>query len=181
MAKFSISTKKGDKGNTSVMHGREVPKHNLRVDAYGTIDELNAALGVVRAAISDVSFQEELLSIQKQTFVINSELATTLYDDFKPVKEKIGEEHLSFLQSRVDSIEANYDVLKEWAIPGGNWHSALLDLARTICRRAERAVVVLDQNQLLTNKLIIQYLNRLSDLLWLFARREEIKKKSGKR
>ena len=105
MEKFSIATKKGDKGNTSVMHGREVPKHNLRVDAYGSVDELNAILGVVRAAVKDEELQKDILAIQKHTFVINTELATTLYDDYKMSKEKTTQEHIDFLQKRVDEIE----------------------------------------------------------------------------
>ena len=100
MVKFSIATKKGDKGNTSVMYGREVPKHNLRVDAYGSVDELNAILGVVRAAVKDESLQTDILAIQKHTFVINTELATTLYDDYKVSKDKTTQESLDFLQKR---------------------------------------------------------------------------------
>ncbi|MFH1052814.1 MAG: cob(I)yrinic acid a,c-diamide adenosyltransferase [Candidatus Woesearchaeota archaeon] len=182
MVKWSISTKFGDKGNTSVMFGRKVPKHNLRVDAYGSVDELNAALGLIRAAVKDNALKEEILRIQKHMFQINKELATTLYDnisyDKKDNKDLIGETHISFIQNRINEIQEKYDLDMGWSIPGENWNSALFELARTICRRAERTVVALDNNKLLENRDILIYLNRLSDMLWLLARKEEI---SGKK
>ncbi|MFH1317004.1 MAG: cob(I)yrinic acid a,c-diamide adenosyltransferase [Candidatus Woesearchaeota archaeon] len=182
MVKWSISTKFGDKGNTSVMFGRKVPKHNLRVDAYGSVDELNAALGLIRAAVTDNDLKEEILRIQKDMFQINKELATTLYDnisyDKKDNKDLIGESHIDFIQDRINEIQEKYDLNMGWSIPGENWNSALFELARTICRRAERTVVALDNNKLLENRDILIYLNRLSDMLWLLARKEEI---SGKK
>ncbi len=173
---MGITTKIGDKGNTNIMYGRVAPKHNLRVDAYGTVDELNAALGLIRAALMDNEIKKDILKIQKETFMINAELATTLYDDYKLkiAKKKIGQSHIDFLEQKGKDIEKKYDVMRTWSIPGENWNSALLELARTVCRRAERCVVVLDQNQLLENKLILKYLNRLSDYLWLLARKTEL-------
>lgn len=170
--KLSIATKQGDKGNTSLMYGRKVPKDNLRVEAYGAVDELNASLGLVRASIKDKETKEQILKIQKDMFLISLELATTLYDEINLPKERISEEHIVFLDKILNGLEQNYDFTREWAIPGDNFNSALFDLSRTICRRSERHVVTLDYNELLTNKAIIKYLNRLSDILWLWARKE---------
>jgi cob(I)alamin adenosyltransferase len=175
--KPSIATRQGDRGNTSLMYGRRVPKDNLRVEAYGAVDELNASLGLVRASIKDKAFKETLLKLQKDMFAISLELATTLYDEVNLPKERICEEHIAFLDKILNNLESNYDFTREWAIPGDNFNSALLDLSRTICRRAERNVVTLEYNELLTNKTIITYLNRLSDILWLWARKEALSSK----
>lgn len=174
MGKLSIATKKGDAGFTSLMFGRSVPKHNLRVEAYGSVDELNASLGLIRASKLKKEVKSTILQIQEHTFLLNAELATTLYDNVSLPKKRIGQDQLAFLQNIVDEIENNYDFLRNWAIPGDNWNGALFDMARTICRRAERHVVALDRKNMLDNKYILQYLNRLSDVLWLMARKETL-------
>jgi cob(I)alamin adenosyltransferase len=163
---MSIATRTGDQGKTSLMYGRRVDKFDLRVETYGTVDELNAALGLARAQATLPLVQAELLLIQKQLVALMGELAVAPEDANRYAGDnypKLTEEMLRHL----DGLVAN-----GWATPGANVAAASLDLARTICRRAERLVAKLaSANEL--DLLVIRYLNRLSDLLWLFARYSE--------
>jgi len=173
---MSIVTKTGDAGTTALMYGRRVPKNHPRVEAYGAVDELNAALGVARAIAAEKFISENLLSIQKQLVTLMGELAVSpedlpryAKDGFSTVMPPMTAE----LDRLVKEIEAQNVSFKGWATPGATPTAAALDLARTICRRAERRVCDLNQTGELKNAEIIIFLNRLSDLLWLFARWEE--------
>jgi cob(I)alamin adenosyltransferase len=171
---MSIATKTGDSGETSLMYGRRVAKTDARVEAYGAIDELNAALGLVRATTSEALVTGLVLDVQKELVTVMGELAVAdedrqryLNDGYEAVTQSMVER----LSAAVDDLETNHRILyKHWATPGFNLASAALDVARTTCRRAERRVVGLGEAGGYVNPDAIRYLNRLSDLLWLFAR-----------
>ncbi len=178
---MSIATKTGDAGETSLMYGRRVPKTDARVDAYGCVDELNAALGIVRVTANDQFITDEILAIQKELILVMGELATAR-DDL-PRYQKDGYQLTSSamvdrLTALIDDLEKNKLLhYKGWAIPGSTSASAVLDVARTTCRRAERRVAMLGES---VNAEILRYLNRLSDLCWLLARYVEHTKPEAK-
>lgn len=173
---MSIVTKTGDQGMTALMYGRRVPKCHPRVEAYGAVDELNAALGVARAVADTDLIRERLTAIQKDLVIVMGELATAPED--LPRYKKDGYSVVTpALTARLDEavkqVEAQIASPHGWATPGANAPAAALDMARTICRRAERRVCALQEAGQLQNPELIVYLNRLSDLLWLFARSAE--------
>jgi cob(I)alamin adenosyltransferase len=171
----SIATRIGDDGTTALMYGRRVGKADGRVEAYGTVDELNAALGLARAHAILPLVGDELLAVQKQLVALMGELAVAP-DDLSRYRanakysklEPAALEHLDQLVARIEAEKISFD---GWATPGANVPSATLDVARTVCRRAERRVVELAGGE--ADGLIIRYLNRLSDVLWLMARYTE--------
>jgi cob(I)alamin adenosyltransferase len=170
---MSIVTKTGDQGDTSLMYHRRVSKCHPRVEAYGNVDELNAAIGLARAAAAQSFVSEHLLSIQKDLVIVMGELATDLADLPRYLKDgfsRVAPELTARLETIVRTIEAEKITFRGWATPGSGIASASLDVARTVCRRAERGVCALQQSNQLDNPEIIIYLNRLSDLLWLLAR-----------
>jgi cob(I)alamin adenosyltransferase len=175
---MGIATKNGDDGTTALMYGRRVPKTHPRVEAYGAVDELNAALGVARASAEHDFVRNNLLVIQKDLIVLMGELCVQPEDLPRYVKDGyslIKPEMTAKLDTLVREIEGQNVSFKGWATPGATPPSAALDVARTICRRAERRVCGLKETGELKNAEIIIYLNRLSDLLWLFARWVETK------
>jgi cob(I)alamin adenosyltransferase len=171
---MSIATKTGDDGTTALMYGRRVSKTDARVAAYGTVDELNAALGFVRATVAATFVTDAVLAIQKELVVLMGELAVAPEDRERYAKGKfqfVEAARVDALTAIVDDIEKNHRVTYDgWATPGATLGSAALDLARTVCRRAERQVVALGETGAPVNPEIIRYLNRLSDLCWLWAR-----------
>ena len=180
---MSIATKTGDQGETSLMYGRRVGKTNARVDAYGCVDELSAALGLARAASTDPLLSEQIFLAQKELITVMGELATAPEDLERYVKDGF---HLTTsamvdrLTSIVDDLEKNkLRPFKGWAVPGTTPDSAALDFARTVCRRAERRVAALTTEAANFNAEILRYLNRLSDLCWLLARYAEQLKTTG--
>ncbi|MDQ6623696.1 MAG: cob(I)yrinic acid a,c-diamide adenosyltransferase [Verrucomicrobiota bacterium] len=174
---MSIATKTGDAGETSLMYGRRVPKTHPRVDTYGCIDELNAALGVARVVAGAGFIADEVLLIQKELILLMGELATAPEDLARYTKDG----YKTATPAMVDRLSALIDDLekdkllhyKGWAIPGSTMISAALDVARTTCRRAERRVAMLAEEDTSLNPEILRYLNRLSDLCWLLARYAE--------
>jgi len=181
---MSIATLTGDNGTTALMYGRRVPKTHPRVSAYGTADELNAALGLARAFCTDAAVAADVLSVQKDLVILMGELATDPADldryvagGFKLVRA----DRVDRLTDLVHAIEKGSMIRFEgWATPGATPAAAGFDLARTTCRRAEREVIALDtlaadQPGPLApvNPEIRRYLNRLSDLCWLWARKSE--------
>jgi cob(I)alamin adenosyltransferase len=161
---------------TGLMYNRRVSKCHPRVQAYGTVDELNAAIGLARANASEKFVRENLESIQKDLVALMGELATLPEDLERYVKDGFAvltATMTSKLEELVKEIEAQKISFKGWATPGANVLSGALDVARTVCRRAERDVCVLKESGKLANDEILIYLNRLSDLLWLFARWSE--------
>jgi cob(I)alamin adenosyltransferase len=173
---MSIVTKTGDQGTTSLMYGRRVAKTDARVEACGAVDELNAALGLARATARDEFTQIHLPAIQNNLVALMGELATPAED--LPRYQQDGFALLTpALTTRLDSaikeLESQNLTFHGWATPGLNLAAAALDIARTTCRRAERRVCALHATGDLKNLEIIVYLNRLSDLLWLLARKAE--------
>jgi cob(I)alamin adenosyltransferase len=170
---MSIVTKKGDQGTTALMYNRRVSKSHPRVEAYGVVDELNAALGLARATAEQDDLRRNLLTIQGHLVVLMGELATAVEDLARYTADGYGLVTVSMtatLEGMVKEIEAADVVVRGWVTPGANSSSAALDFARTVCRRAERRVCVLSEADQLKNPEILVYLNRLSDLLWLWAR-----------
>ena len=171
---MSIATKTGDEGETSLMYGRRVPKTDARVDAYGSVDELNSALGLARASAVEGFLSEQILAIQKELVVVMGELATAgedldryTKDGFKLTSPAMTDR----LTDVVDDLEKNrLGKFKDWAVPGKTLNAAALDLARTTCRRAERRVAALMAADPKFNREILRYLNRLSDVCWLLGR-----------
>jgi cob(I)alamin adenosyltransferase len=160
-----IYTKTGDQGETGLFGGGRVPKDHPRVTAYGEVDELNAAVGFA-TALEPQDFDTAFLeTIQRDLFTIGAELASP-----DPSKAPhIGEAQIGMLEHMIDGHEAKLPPLKNFILPGGTPKAAAFHLARTVCRRAERAVVALARQQTISPA-IVQYLNRLSDLLFVLAR-----------
>ena len=171
---MSIATKTGDSGETSLMYGRRVSKTNARVDTYGSVDELNAALGMARVTADDPFIAEQILAVQKELIVVMGELATAPEDLARYTTDGYQlttKEMVDRLTGVIDDLETDKLLYyKGWAIPGNTLVSAALDVARTTCRRAERRVAVLNESSSDFNGEILRYLNRLSDLCWLLAR-----------
>ena len=175
---MSIATRTGDQGMTGMMYNRRVSKCHPRVEAYGCVDELNAALGLARSLSPYPFVQTNLLVIQNQLVVLMGELATAVDDLPRYVTDgfQLVEPDLTAkLDALVVEIESQQVSFRGWATPGENPSSAALDMARTVCRRAERRVCELHENKQLRNQEIIVFLNRLSDALWLLARWVESK------
>jgi cob(I)alamin adenosyltransferase len=174
---MSIATKTGDEGETSLMYGRRVPKTDGRVDAYGSVDELNSALGMARASAPDEFLCGQILTIQKDLVVVMGELATAGEDLERYQKDGFQLTSAAMtdrLTAVVDDLEKNrLGKFKGWATPGETMDSAALDVARTTCRRAERRVAAMMADDPRFNREILRYLNRLSDVCWLLARYAE--------
>lgn len=179
---MSITTKLGDSGQTSLLFNRRVPKTHPRIEACGSIDELGAALGLARASSPFPDKATLLLSIQKSLWMLMGELATHEDDYPKYEKsdfEKLLPEHLEKIEAEIKAHEARAVKFKGFVQPGESLSSAFLHQARTICRRAERAVYRIIESSPNTETpsvrpLVLQYLNRMSDLLWLMAREDEL-------
>jgi cob(I)alamin adenosyltransferase len=175
---MSIVTKTGDKGTTALMYGRRVSKCHPRVEAYGCVDELNTALGLARATAEHEFVRDRLLDIQKDLVTLMGELATAVEDLPRYVKDGyslVTAPMTAKLEKAIREIESRNVSFKGWATPGATVHTAALDVARTVCRRAERRGCALQEAGQLQNAEIIIYLNRLADLLWLLARWVETK------
>ena len=169
---MKIYTKTGDRGETGLFGGGRVPKDHLRVAAYGEVDELNATIGLARAQ-DPVEFSDTLLaSIQRDLFAIGGQLASPDPDKVAKalVKATLGDERVATLEGAIDATEATLEPLTGFILPGGTLKASALHLARTVCRRAERSVVTLAR-QASVPPPIPAYLNRLSDLLFVLARR----------
>jgi len=171
---MKIYTKTGDDGNTSLFGGERVHKNNLRITAYGTIDELNAIIGIVISNDINDEIKIELLEIQNTLFVVGAELASPEKVKNDLIK-KISISEVEKLEKLIDRFDEKLPALKNFILPGGSKGSASLHFARTICRRAERKLVELDLKENINSNLLI-YLNRLSDLLFVFARYENFVK-----
>jgi cob(I)alamin adenosyltransferase len=169
---MSIATKRGDGGETGLAGGIRVSKSSLRVETYGTVDELNSALGLARSMCDDMDLRERTKRIQRELFRVGSALATPPQSS-KP-QVPVLPESVEELTAQVHELEATEGLLSDWSLPGETIAGAAYDLARTVCRRAERNVVRLIESGETVGPNILAYLNRLSDLLWLFARKVEM-------
>jgi cob(I)alamin adenosyltransferase len=168
---MSISTKRGDAGQTGLAGDIRVSKSNARVEAYGTVDELNASLGLARSICENKELRDATAAIQRELFRVGSALATPAASA-KP-QVPVTPEMVDALTNQVHQIEAIEGVLSDWSISGEHTAAAAYDVARTICRRAERNVVRLVESGEVVDANVLAYLNRLSDLIWLFGRKLE--------
>lgn len=177
---MSVTTKTGDKGITSLYWGGRTPKDDLRVQAYGGLDELCSFLGLSRSLIKNRKNKQLLESIQRELFILGAEIATK--NKFLPkLGKRINKTHIIKLEKEIEAIERK-NVFEEccFYLPGENLISAALDVSRTVARRVERQVVSLNRKKLLKNPSLLIYLNRLSDLLYLLARVHEKKHRKVK-
>lgn len=174
---FKIYTKTGDKGQTSLIGGTRLPKQHVRIEAYGTVDELNSHIGLLRDVIEDKTTFELLISIQDRLFTIGSHLAAD------PEKNKmqlppIFEEDIVALEKAIDVITEQVPEMKSFVLPGGHVHVSYCHIARCVCRRAERAVLRLAENEKI-EEIHAKYLNRLSDYLFMLSRWITVDKKAN--
>jgi cob(I)alamin adenosyltransferase len=164
-----IYTKGGDAGETSLFDNTRVSKADVRVDAYGEVDELNACLGVVRAALDDVDLEQSIVTIQQELFAVGARLADpSSRIAGRVAKAAVPRDAVQRLEHTIDRLEQELPPLRRFILPGGSSAGAMLHLARTVCRRAERRVVALGADAV--EPVVIVYLNRLSDLLFVMAR-----------
>jgi cob(I)alamin adenosyltransferase len=169
---MSIATKRGDGGQTSLAGGIRVSKADLRVEAYGTVDELNSVLGFARSICTHKEIPAWTEEIQRTLFRLGSALATPPESAKKaPVVSVEDVDHLTELVYKIEAIEG---ILADWSIPGAHTEAAAYEMGRTVCRRAERAVIRLQESGEVVDAQVIAYLNRLSDLIWLFGRLLEL-------
>lgn len=174
---MKIYTKNGDQGLTSLIGGTRVPKHTLRIEAYGTVDELMSHIGLVRDQDINTLFIEQLLHIQDRLFTIGSHLASDP-EKSKMKLPEIYEEDVTWLEQKIDQQEMNLPPMKSFILPGGHTTVSYCHIARCVCRRAERLVEHLNSEHPV-NPLLLKYLNRLSDYLFVLSRSisQEVKAK----
>lgn len=165
---MKIYTKTGDKGQTSLVGGTRVPKTHVRIEAYGTVDELNAWMGALRDEPAAKDWKKELIQIQEKLFTIGSNLALE-----KPGKfniPEVEEKDITDLENWIDKMEEGLEPMRNFVLPGGHSAVSACHIARTVCRRAEREVLRMTL-EIEVDEKIVRYLNRLSDLLFMFSRK----------
>ncbi len=167
---FKIYTKTGDKGTTGLYGGARIPKYHIRIESYGTVDELNSHLGLLRDQITDVDDQKIVETIQNRLFTIGSNLAS---DPSKEIKTPdLTEDDILLLENGIDNIDAIVPPLKNFILPGGHVAVSQAHVCRCVCRRAERLVVALSESEPDTvPSILVVYLNRLSDYLFMLGRK----------
>lgn len=170
---MSIATKRGDGGKTGLPGGVRVSKSDLRVECYGTIDELISQMGFARSICNDEEVRERVKQLQRELFKVGSAIGTPP-ESRKPAPA-ITAEMVDALEAEVHRIEAMPGVLGDWSLPGALPDASAMDVARTVCRRTERLATRLMETGQLANLCILAYLNRLSDLLWLLGRMLEVR------
>lgn len=164
-----VYTRTGDDGTTGLGGGQRVPKTCPRVVAYGTVDELNACIGTVLSAESVAELVEPLRRIQNELFHLGAELCTPERDAARPAGPRIEQRHIEGLEHTIDTLSERLEPLANFILPGGTPAAAQMHVARTVCRRAERDVLVLRESEPL-GECVVPYLNRLSDTLFVMAR-----------
>ncbi len=167
---FKIYTKTGDKGGTSLIGGVRVPKNHIRIDSYGTVDELNSVIGMVSDMANNESITNQLREIQDRLFTVGSSLATDPGKDIKMKLPDLHESDIQWLEDRIDEMNEVLPEMRSFILPGGNLASSTCHVARCVCRRAERICVAMQEEQEFVAPLVIPYLNRLSDYLFVLAR-----------
>ena len=186
IAGSAVATGRGDDGTTGLLYGGRIAKDDARAEAYGTIDEGVACLGVARAEVTELAaagslpgliggLGETLLKLQRDLFVAGSELATNpdAWDRLRDGETRVDERMLSALEEMLRDAEARMEMPREFVVPGADRLSAALEVSRTVIRRAERRVIALDHEGLVPGAWLMPYLNRLADLLWVLARLAE--------
>lgn len=167
---FKIYTKTGDKGETSIIGGTRLPKHHMRIEAYGNVDELNSFIGLVRDSVSEKELIHLLIEIQDRLFTIGSCLASDPEKTLKMKLPEIKEEDVVLLEKSIDKMNETLPEMKSFVLPGGHTVVSYCHIARCVCRRAERSVLKLAENEKV-DQLIYKYLNRLSDYLFVLSRK----------
>src|SRR5215203_1395974 len=167
---IKIYTKTGDKGNTSLIGGTKVPKNDIRIETYGTVDELNSWIGLINDQITDDQIRNQLKEIQDRLFTIGSSLATDTEKEPKMKLPDLNETDIQFLEHRIDIMTAELPGMKNFILPGGHVIVSSIHITRCVCRRTERLAVNMQQHDLFVDEKIIQYINRLSDYLFTLAR-----------
>lgn len=167
---FKIYTRTGDKGATSLIGGVRVPKHHIRIESYGTVDELNSQLGMVADLCNNTEIGAWIREVQDRLFTLGSELATAPGKDIKMKLPDLHDEDVAWLESHIDAMNETLPEMRSFIIPGGNLGASACHVARCICRRAERICVAMDEAGETVPELAIKYLNRLSDFLFVLAR-----------
>lgn len=166
---FRVYTKTGDKGTTALIGGVRVPKDHIRIEAYGTVDELNSFVGLVKDSFGHEATGTVLQEIQDRLFTIGAILATPPDKDVKMALPDLYEDDITYLEQAIDQMDAVLPEMKSFILPGGDIVSSYAHLARCVCRRAERLCVGLNEGEEV-NLLVMKYLNRLSDYLFVLAR-----------
>lgn len=167
---FKIYTKTGDKGATSLIGGVRVPKNHIRIESYGTVDELNSYLGMVNDSCGNAEIGEWLREIQDRLFTLGAELATTPEKEVKMKLPDLHDTDVTWLEERIDKMNEVLPEMRAFILPGGNLAASTCHVARCVCRRAERLCVGMQQQEEYVPDLIVRYLNRLSDFLFVLAR-----------
>lgn len=173
---MKIYTKTGDKGNTALIGGSRVPKHHIRIESYGTVDELNAHLGMLRDQIQSTHLKEVIMKIQDRLFVIGAMLATdpkrAILKSGKPRLDiaRIQQADVELLEKEIDAMNEALPPMTHFVLPGGHPTVSTCHIARCVCRRAERITTALHENEPV-DEMVLQYLNRLSDFLFVVARK----------
>ena len=172
---MKVYTKTGDKGTTLLIGGTRVAKHHTKIEAYGTVDELNAYIGLLRDKVA-VSYKEELIFIQNKLFTLGSFLALDKSKEKLPNGKKrlsipeINDIDIAFLENKIDKMEESLPPMISFVLPGGHEHVSICHICRTICRRAERKTTQLNEVEM-QDEMLIKFLNRLSDYLFVLARK----------
>ena len=167
---FKIYTKTGDKGSTSLIGGVRVPKSHIRIESYGTVDELNSYLGMVNDMAANEQVNEWLREIQDRLFTIGSELATTPDKEIKMKLPDLHDADVQWLEQRIDQMNETLPEMRSFILPGGNLAASTCHVARCVCRRVERICVTMQEQNEHIPDLIVPYINRLSDFLFVLAR-----------
>lgn len=173
---MKIYTKTGDKGTTALFGGTRVPKHHLRIESYGTVDELNSYIGLIRDQNIDDALKKKLTKIQSDLFTLGAMLATPPEKEtLKSGKErlnipKINEDSIQFLEDEIDLMNKDLPQMTHFVLPGGHQTVSFCHIARCVCRRSERLAVALNEEETISNT-VLKYLNRLSDYLFVLARK----------
>lgn len=166
---MKIYTRTGDKGQTSLIGGTRVPKHHIRIEAYGTVDELNSWIGVIRDTANNDNINEQLISIQNTLFTIGSHLANDP-EKSKMKLPEITEAEVKSLEDAIDAMDAQLEPMKHFVLPGGHIAVSNCHVARCVCRRAERCIIHLSE-EFAVEEIIVRYINRLSDYLFTLSRK----------
>ncbi len=167
---MKIYTKTGDKGSTALFTGKRVPKHHVRIDSYGTLDELNSWLGLIRDQVIDSHYQNVLIQIQDKLFTLGAILATEPTKDDRLKISRIDERDSQFLEQEIDAMNEALPPMTHFILPGGHTTVSYCHVARTICRRAERMITLVHEQEPLPDT-VLAYVNRLSDYLFVLARK----------
>lgn len=167
---MKIYTKTGDKGTTSLFTGKRVPKHHIRIESYGTIDELNASLGLLRDQAIDSHSRDLLAQVQYKLFTVGAILATEPKKEERLKIPKINQEDISILEKEIDQMNKELPKMTHFILPGGHTIVSYCHISRTICRRAERMISYLHENEPIPDS-VLAYINRLSDYLFVLARK----------